>query len=207
MRDQRLRALAEADLARELVARLAPAAEVVFTEPVDVAGAWFTIDCTTSGLRTATFSGGPVAFTLDPDGDFAFDETCTVTVLAANVTDQDADDPPDNMAADHVFSFQTEELLTCGDPATGIHAVQGSGTSTPLAGQRVTIEGVVVGDYQLQPSEFGGFYLQEEDAHADGDPATSEGIFVFDNGFGVDVAPGDVVRVRGTAGAAERFEG
>ena len=174
--------------------------QLVFTEPVDVAGAWFTIDCATSGSHTATASGGPVTFTLDPDGDFAFDETCTVTILAANVTDQDADDPPDNMAANHVFSFQTEELLTCGDPATGIHAVQGSGTSTPLAGQRVTIEGVVVGDYQLQPSEFGGFYLQEEDAHADGDPATSEGIFVFDNGFGVDVAPGDVVRVRGTAG-------
>jgi hypothetical protein len=61
----------------------------------------------------------------------------------------------------------------------------------------VTIEGVVVGDYQTTTVEFGGFYLEEETSDADADPATSEGIFVFDNGFGVAVNPGDVVRVRG----------
>jgi hypothetical protein len=180
--------------------RLGANVEIVFSEPVDVTGTWYTIDCATSGSHTATVSGGPVTFTLDPAGAFAYGETCTVTILAANVTDQDTDDPPDNMAANHVFAFQTEELVVCGEPATGIHDVQGPGLATPIAGQRVTIEGVVVGDYQLQPSEFGGFYLQEEDADHDADPNTSEGIFVFDNGFGVDVQPGDVVRVRGTAG-------
>ena len=30
-----------------------------------------------------------------------------MTVTAAGVTDQDADDPPNTMAADYVFSFQT----------------------------------------------------------------------------------------------------
>ena len=38
----------------------------------------------------------------------------------------------------------------------------------------------MVGDYQTQGSgQLRGFFLQEEDADADADPATSEGIFVF----------------------------
>ncbi|HUH14493.1 MAG TPA: ExeM/NucH family extracellular endonuclease [Gaiellaceae bacterium] len=88
---------------------------------------------------------------------------------------------------------------TCGEPATRIHAVQGNGTSTPIAGTAVTIEGVVTGDYQ-GTGQFNGYFVQEEVADQDADPMTSEGIFVF-SGSGVDnVSPGDVVRVRGTAG-------
>ncbi len=87
----------------------------------------------------------------------------------------------------------------CGDPATFIHQIQGSGPSTPMPGATgIVIEGVVVGDFQDTTSQLGGFFVQEEDADADADPLTSEGIFVYDGGFGVDVAPGDVVRVRGT---------
>ena len=54
-----------------------------------------------------------------------------------------------------------------------------------------------VGDFQ-QGDQLSGFFLQEEDTDADGDPQTSDGIFVFDNGFGPDVDVGDVVRVQGT---------
>ena len=42
-----------------------------------------------------------------PGRDFASGETCTVTVVAANVTDQDTNDPPDTMTANHVFGFTT----------------------------------------------------------------------------------------------------
>jgi len=76
-----------------------------FSEAVDVTGSWFSITGASSGAHTATVSGGPQSFTLNPDADFANTETVTVTVFAATVTDQDTDDPPDNMAADHVFSF------------------------------------------------------------------------------------------------------
>ena len=127
-------------------------------------------------------------------------ESCTVTVNAANVTDADLDDGPDAMVANYVLTFQTVDLLTCGASATFIHDVQGAGAASPIGGTSVQIEGVVVGDYQALPSEFGGFYLQEETVDNDADPATSEGVFVFDNGFGVPVNPGDVVRVRGTVG-------
>ncbi|MGV8812463.1 DNA degradation protein EddB, partial [Pseudomonas aeruginosa] len=55
-----------------------------------------------------------------------------------------------------------------------IHEVQGAGAESPLVNQRVAIEGVVVGDFQ-NASELKGFYVQQEDATVDGDPATAEG--------------------------------
>ncbi len=136
---------------------------IAFSEPVVAAGSWFTINCATSGSHSAAVSGGPDTFTLNPDTDFALNELCTVTVVAANVTDADANDPPDAMTADHIFSFQTVDVFTCGDPATAIHAVQGNGTTTPLSGSAVTIEGVVGGDYQ-GAGQFNGYYVQEEAA-------------------------------------------
>ncbi|MBG6568132.1 SpnA family nuclease [Pseudomonas aeruginosa] len=77
-----------------------------------------------------------------------------------------------------------------------IHEVQGAGAESPLVNQRVAIEGVVVGDFQ-NASELKGFYVQQEDATVDGDPATSEGIFVYDGGNGSDVKLGARVRVTG----------
>ena len=61
----------------------------------------------------------------------------------------------------------------------------------------MTIEGVVVGDYD-GAGGFGGYYLEEQAADQDADPNTSEGVFVFAGGFGPDVSLGDRVRVRGT---------
>ncbi len=88
-------------------------------------------------------------------------------------------------------------VLVCGAPATPIHAVQGNGLASPLAGSPVQIEGVVVADFQ-GPDALSGFFVQEEDSEADADPATSEGVFVFDGTFSVDVNVGDRVRVSGT---------
>jgi uncharacterized protein len=89
----------------------------------------------------------------------------------------------------------------CGDDTeTRIHAVQGATDSTPVPGEIRVIEGVVVGDYQAS-GQFNGYYVQEETGDADDNPLTSEGIFVFSGslaGGALDVAPGDVVRVRGT---------
>jgi predicted extracellular nuclease len=169
--------------------------QIGFSEAVTVSGTWFSIACMTSGLHAASVSGGPQSFTLDPTSDFASGETCTVTVFAAQVADQDG--MPQNMTADFVFSFTTGQAFgTCGDPATPIHVVQGSGLTSPLNNTTgVIIEGIVVGDYQAS-GQFGGFHLQEEDAEADGDPATSEGIFVF-TGPTFPVNAGDKVRVQG----------
>jgi len=77
-----------------------------------------------------------------------------------------------------------------------IHEIQGAGGDSPLEGDTVTIEGVVVADEETYNS-LAGFFVQEENSDIDGDPATSEGIFVFNaNNDTVDI--GDVVRVTGT---------
>jgi predicted extracellular nuclease len=87
-------------------------------------------------------------------------------------------------------------------PLVKIHEVQGNGAASPLVGQTVKIEGIVVGDFQDGASgtngDLNGFYIQEEDADADADSATSEGIFVF-NGSNpaVNVQIGDLVGVEG----------
>jgi len=89
-------------------------------------------------------------------------------------------------------------VFACGDPATLIHDIQGSGSASPLAGvSDIIIEGVVVGDFQDVTTQLKGFFLQEEDSDIDADPTTSEGIFVYDYGF-MDVNMGDVVRVMGS---------
>ncbi len=170
---------------------------ISFSEPVAATGDWFSIVCANSGTHPASVSGGPITFTLNPAADFTDFESCTVTVVATQVTDLDAQDPPDPMAANHVFSFTTADIELCGDPVTPIHDIQGSGAASPLVGQSVAIEGVVVGDYQAA-NQFEGFHVQDEDGDTDANPLTSEGIFVFDDSFGVDVHPGDHVRVRGS---------
>ncbi|SCX57156.1 hypothetical protein SAMN03159343_3595 [Klenkia marina] len=80
----------------------------------------------------------------------------------------------------------------CTAPAQTIGSVQGNGATSPVAGTRVTVRGTVVGD--LQAGGLGGFHVQDA---GDGDPATSDGVFVYAPG-GRDVALGDVVTVTGT---------
>jgi len=90
------------------------------------------------------------------------------------------------------------EFGACFDAATRIYDIQSAGPASPLVGQIHNIEGVVVGDFQSTSTGLSGFFLQEEDTQTDANPLTSDGIFVFDSGFGVDVLPGDIVRVQGT---------
>jgi len=83
---------------------------------------------------------------------------------------------------------------------TAIYDVQGSDAASPLAGQTVTVEGVVTGDFQDndddQSRNLGGFYIQSA---PDTDPTTSDGVFVFDgDNPTVDINIGDLVRVDGT---------
>lgn len=87
----------------------------------------------------------------------------------------------------------------CSDPFTPIYDVQGNGAASPLVGMEVSIEGVVVGDFQNNASpdsgDLNGFYVQ--DPTGEGDTATSDGVFVYAPG-GMDVSVGDGVRVRGS---------
>ena len=88
--------------------------------------------------------------------------------------------------------------------AARIHAVQGSGDTSPMAGQQVVIEGVVTGMDDEIGSNFertfpadAGLFVQEEPADADANAATSEGIYVGFVRNRTAYPPGTVVRVRG----------
>lgn len=79
----------------------------------------------------------------------------------------------------------------CGDPYTPIYTIQGSGLASAFDGDEVATEGIVVADLQ---AGLRGINIQ--DMTGDGNPATSDGIFVYLPTPDVNV--GDHVRVRGT---------
>lgn len=168
--------------------------DVTFSEPVVISGT-VTIDCTSSGVQNVTPTGGPTTFDL-PHTDFTNGETCTVTILASQVTDQDGD--PNTMAADYVWSFDVTSGCFTGD-TTPIHDIQGSGLVSPLVGQQHTVEAKVIADFQ-GVGNINGFFIQESDGEQDADPATSEGLFVYDPANLTPVAVDDYVRVSGTVG-------
>lgn len=75
-----------------------------------------------------------------------------------------------------------------------IHDIQGTTRISPLDGERVaSVEGVVTG---VRTSGAPGFWIQEP--HPDGDPRTSEGLFVYTGDQAPDVRPGRTVSVSGT---------
>jgi uncharacterized protein len=169
---------------------------VTFSEAVDVSGNWFELICSNSGTVVTSVSGGPTSFTLNPEADLVSGESCTLYIYAANVTDQDANDPPDNMEVNFTVNFTP--FNACAATYTPIYDIQGSGSASPLNNTVVTTQAVVVGDFQGSTGH-NGFYLQ--DASGDGDPLTSDGIFVFvpaaNPFFSMDVVVGDVVRLTG----------
>ncbi|PZR85051.1 MAG: fused nuclease/metallophosphatase/5'-nucleotidase/calcium-binding protein, partial [Stutzerimonas stutzeri] len=144
----------------------------------------------------------------------------TVTVLAgqssasftvATVEDAtaEADESFTITATLGASSQQTSATITNDDGAaiTLISAIQGTGLTSGMTGQTVTVEAIVVGDFQNGDADggrnLGGFWLQEEITDSDGNSRTSEGIFVSYASLGVDVRVGDRVRVTGTV--AESF--
>ncbi|GAB4454291.1 MAG: hypothetical protein OHK0041_18560 [Anaerolineales bacterium] len=169
---------------------------VTFSEPVNVTDPWFDLSCSSSGTVSASYIGGPTTFTIDPAVSLIGGETCTLTILANQVSDQDTNDPPDNMVVNFTVGFSPYDV--CTTAYTPIYAIQGSGLSAAITGA-VTTQGVVVGDFEGTASA-SGFYLQ--DPTGDGDPATSDGIFVYTGSSNL-VSAGQVVRVTGYA--RERF--
>ena len=93
--------------------------------------------------------------------------------------------------AQNVVYEQPPVEANCEAPIVSIGSVQGAGDASPVVGDLVDIEGIVVGDFQT--GGFDGYYLQDA---GDADAATSDGIFVYAPG-GLDVAPGDEVHVVG----------
>jgi uncharacterized protein len=127
-----------------------------------------------------------VAFTNDDDEPQTASCTVEVTVVfAGDLCEPDADD------------------------VTVINEIQGEGAQTPLEGQQVITRGVVTSDFTSGgetgiPANQGlrGFHIEAITADRDDDPATSEGLFVFDAAGTFEPELGTLVHVLGEAGEA-----
>ena len=149
-------------------------------------------DFTVNSLTGQTIPAGNSTYTFSVlvNGDTTFEPNETFSVNVANVTGATLSDG------------QGQGTIVNDDVATAlIHDIQGSGSAVTGPGP-FTVEAIVVGDYQTQGSgQLRGFFIQEEDADVDANPATSEGIFVFCTTCPTAVSVGDKVRV--TGGASE----
>jgi hypothetical protein len=121
-----------------------------FSEPVNFTDASFSLACPGAIAFTSSGSGTGMA-TLDPGANLPVGASCTVTVIAGNVGDVDAVDPPDTLVANHVFAFtptntpptSTDDSATTSEDATLILAATDFGTFAdadldPFAGVRIT---------------------------------------------------------------------
>ena len=118
-----------------------------------------------------------------------------VTPVAANVVDQDG--TPTAMTADGIVQFTTVGAggACAVAPTHTIPQVQGTTETSPLIGQSVTVQGVVVADFEGPAPAFRGFQLQA--TVGDNNAATSDGIFVFNNSNNNNVTLGQTVQVTG----------
>jgi len=116
---------------------------VAFSEAVTVSGNWYTLNCVTSGAHTAVVTGGPGTYTLNPSPDFAFNESCALNIVAANVIDQDG--TPDAMAANVTVNFTTAAdvapTVSSTAPANGATSVNVNGNVTVNFSEPVTVNG------------------------------------------------------------------
>jgi len=121
-----------------------------------------------------------IDFFITPSNDPATEETETITLALSNIS---GDYSINNTSI-------TVNLSDDDAPLTLIHAIQGAGSVATAGTYRM--EGIVTA--VLPTWSPAGFYIQEEDADADTDEVTSEGIYVISS---VPVAIGDKVTVSG----------
>ncbi len=85
-------------------------------------------------------------------------------------------------------------LTGCGAVATHISEIQGNEAQSGLLGRVVTVQAVVT----FAPiTDLGGLFVQEEREDRDGEPSTSEGLFLTTNAVKT-AKVGDIVRATGT---------
>ena len=79
-----------------------------FSESVNATGSAFILECPAGAAQPFAQTASPAStFTLTPAANLPYGTTCTVTVVATQISDADTNDPPDSPAADFAFSFTT----------------------------------------------------------------------------------------------------
>ncbi|PHV11690.1 ExeM/NucH family extracellular endonuclease [Chitinimonas sp. BJB300] len=114
----------------------------------------------------------------------------------AGCNDAGGDPSPTSTPQQPQAMSMSMNVLSCVTPPNtlrDITAVQGPGSASPYVDQLVSVRGVVTADFQAD-DQLKGFYIQQ--AVADNDPRTSEGLFIYAPG-GLDIQVGDYVQVSG----------
>lgn len=149
-------------------------------------------DYTSAALVSQTIPAGSTSysFPVSVTGDTTVesDETYTVNVSAVSGATVAGSLGTGTIANDDATS-------ACAAVDTPIGQIQGTGATAALTGTQ-TVEGVVVGDFEGVSPALQGFYLQNT-TDADGNPNSSDAIFVYNAG-GNAVSLGQVVQVTGT---------
>jgi len=169
---------------------------LTFNERVDVSATGITFSCSITGNEPFVVGMTPADATtwiITYDTLLQGVQTCTLTVPATSVTDEDAIDPPDTLAADIVITFTP--IDGCGDPFIPVFTLQGTGPATPYPNQTVSTEGVVVADLQAIGNKK-AFYIHADPG--DSDPLSSDGLMIYTGASPIAVTPGDRVRISGT---------
>ena len=158
-----------------------------FTGSGDVAGNAALVDMLGWGSSTTTYEGtAPAAGTTNA--------TSVARAASEADTDSNAADftvgapTPQNSGADGSGGGTTPP-----PSAVSIADIQGTGDTSPLAGQTVTTQGVVTADYAT--GGFSGFYLQTPGQPDT--PGASDAVFVFGSAAAAAVHTGESVEVTG----------
>ncbi|MFN2531820.1 MAG: DNA/RNA non-specific endonuclease [Pyrinomonadaceae bacterium] len=163
-----------------------------FSEPVNVSNNWFQIACGSSGTRQVadtSVSGGPTMFVINSNADFVLGEQCTVTVFAGQVLDQDTNDPPDNMAANAIFSFTVTNTVPAVPSSVVISQLYGGGGNN---GANLKNDFIEVVNHSASPIDLTGWSVQYTSATGTGWQKT--------NLTGVTIQPGQYYLVQEGAG-------
>lgn len=91
-----------------------------------------------------------------------------------------------------IFGHWFNQCQSLGARKVNIHTIQGTDDVSPIVGQDVEVQGIITA---VAP-QLKGFFIQEEAKDMDGNPKTSEGLFVFSQIL-PDIEVGHIVSVRG----------
>jgi endonuclease I len=137
---------------------------VTFSEPVTVGPSWFTIICSSSGTRgvdDTLVSGGPSAYTINPDINFVALESCTLQLTAAQILDLDGD--PDALSGNDTVNFSIVDASANPPPVVlTTRPLQGTTTFPAAAELRVQFSEpvtVTAGAFNLSCQQSSGIAL------------------------------------------------
>ncbi|HEX6162128.1 MAG TPA: DNA/RNA non-specific endonuclease, partial [Vicinamibacterales bacterium] len=162
-----------------------------FSESVNASATAFSLSCGGAPQAFAQTASPANAFTLTPAANLPFSANCVVTVNASEIADADANDPPDQMAANVTFSFNTATPVDEAPAVVATLPIDGATEVDPSAG-------IVINFSEPVTATVSAFAIQCGAAVAFGQTSGASASFTLDPN--VDLPPGTVCTVTVSGG-------